>query len=143
MPPVGQIIDEPGVVLDQWIWLQELIDDVVRENKRDAFARSFFEWHLAVRQFRKVEEKRILSGAPTDLDLEHHARCLDGLLGIGRSLALQSKSFGDRTPVHLQIDRAQLDAYVEELELSLREWHHDFAESELEKVRKALFSGPT
>ncbi|SRR6266852_3407050 len=134
---------QQGITAEEWAWVEGLIRDVSREEQTDMLARKVFQWDLAVRQFRKVEHERIVLGSPTSTDFEGHARCLEGLLMIGRALVL---ACGQYTPEELGrfgIKHEEPEACVEALEQSFREWHHSFSEEHLEEVRKALFGAKT
>jgi len=139
MAPVQQQFDEAAITREEWAWVEDLIKEVSREEERDLFAQKLFQWDLAVKQFRKLEQKRVVLGAPTKLDLQFHALCLHGLLTIGRALVIASRQFGVDEMARLRIKHDQIDAYVEELEQDFREWHHGFSEAELARVREAVF----
>ena len=141
MASVQQRFDENTITREEWTWVEELIRDVAQEEERNTFVKNLFEWHLAVRQFRKIEQKRIILGAPTPVDMECHALCLHGLLTMGHGLVLQSQQFKDSALAQFNVRHEEIAAYVEELEQSLREWHHGFAEKDLESVRKSVFIG--
>jgi len=141
MAQVQQQFDEAAITREEWAWVEDLIKDVGREEEGDLFAQKLFQWDLAVKQFRKLEQKRIILGTPTEIDLQFHALCLHGLLTIGRALVITSKQFNAEELVKFQVRHDQIEAYVEELEQSFREWHHGFTEDELARVREALFGG--
>jgi len=54
-------------------------------------------------------------------------------------LIIDSRRFKPDDLVKFQIKHEEIEAYVEELEQSLREWHHGFTENELKQVREAVF----
>jgi hypothetical protein len=139
MAPLQQRFDEDGITREEWAWVEDLIKDVAREEESGLFAQKLFQWDLAVKQFRKIENKRIVLGTPKPIDLQFHALCLHGLLAIGRALVIDSRRFKPDDLVKFQIKHEEIEAYVEELEQSLREWHHGFTEGELAKVREAVF----
>jgi hypothetical protein len=134
--------DDNSITREEWSWVEDLIRDVAREEKSDVFAQRLFQWDLAVRQFRKIEQKRVVLGSPTEMDLHFHALCLHGLLTIGRALVIGSKDFTADELAKLQVRHDEIAAYVEELEQSLREWHHGFTDGELKRVREAVLGGP-
>ncbi len=139
MAPLQQRFDEDGITREEWAWVKDLIKDVAREEESDLFAQKLFQWDLAVKQFRKIENKRIILGIPKPIDLQFHALCLHGLLTFGRVLIIDSKRFKPDDLVKFQIKHEEIEAYVEELEQSLREWHHGFTDGELTKVQEAVF----
>ncbi|MBI3851319.1 MAG: hypothetical protein HY298_13745 [Verrucomicrobia bacterium] len=139
MAPLQQRFDEDSITREEWAWVEDLIKDVAREAESDLFAQKLFQWDLAVKQFRKIENKRIILGTPKPIDLQFHALCLHGLLAIGRALIIDSRRFKPDDLARFKIKHEEIEAYVEELEQSLREWHHGFTEDELIKVREAVF----
>ncbi len=140
MTTVEQRLDERAVTHEEWAWVESLISEVSRQEKNDVFAKRLFHWDLAARQFRKIEYRRIVLGKPAALDLEFHARCLQGLLTIGHALVVASRQLQAEELARVGVKREEIEAYVEELEQSFREWHHGFSDEQLEKVRKAVFS---
>jgi len=141
MAPLQQRFDDDSITREEWAWVEDLIKDVAREEESGLFAQKLFHWDLAVKQFRKIENKRIILGTPKPIDLQFHALCLHGLLTIGRALVIGSRRFEPDDLMKFQIKHEEIEAYVEELEQSLREWHHGFTEGELAKVREAVFGG--
>src|SRR5260370_7824267 len=91
MAPVQNALAPPGRTEEEWAWVEGLIREASREEQTDSLARRVFQWDLAVRQFRKVEQERMVLGSPTATDLEGHARCVEGLLMMGRALVLACK----------------------------------------------------
>jgi len=134
---------ELSISREEWSWVEDLIHEVNREVqqevRRATFARNLFQWDLAVRQFRKIEQRRLLLQKPTELDLQCHAICLHALLAIGHALVLASKGFQAEELDELGVKREEIAAYVAELEQSLREWHHGFSETEINQAREKLF----
>ena len=128
MAPLQQRFDEDSITREEWVWVEDLIKDVAREEESNLFAQKLFQWDLAVKQFRKIENKRIILGTPKPIDLQFHALCLHALLTIGRALVIESKRFQGEDLTKFQIKHEEVEAYVEELEQSLREWHHGFTE---------------
>jgi hypothetical protein len=126
----------------EWRWVQELIAEVHRPERRVAFAQTIGQWDLAIRQFRKVEQRQFLEGAPTEEDLRYHGMCLQALLAIGNNLVLQAQRFNADELAALNVRRSEIAACVEELEQSVREWHHDFAAEEIKAAQERIFGGP-
>ena len=124
---------------ETWQWMREMIEDVSSDQERDEFVRGLFQWSFAVAQFRKVEQKRLLLQEPTELDLRFHAMCLNALLARGHALVLASRLFTDEQLAAFNIQMSDITAYVEELEQSLREWHHGFSRAEVEKASETIF----
>lgn len=135
MAALQQRFDEDNITREEWAWVEDLIKDVAREEESDLFAQKLFQWDLAVKQFRKIENKRIILAPPKPIDLQFHALCLHGLLTIGHALIIGSKRFKPDELTKFQIKHDEIEAYVEEFEQSFREWHHGFTEHELKRVR--------
>ena len=130
---------QAGISAEEWAWVEGLIRDVSREEQANLVARKVFQWDLAVQQFRKVEHERIVLGSPTPTDFGGHARCLEGLLMIGRALVLACRQYPPQELARFGIRHEEVEACVGALEQSFREWHHGFTEERLEQVRKAVF----
>src|SRR2546422_11779055 len=99
----------------EWRWVQELIADVQRQEQREAFAQTLGQWDLAVRQFRKVEQRRFVEGSPTEEDLRYHAACLRALLAVGHNLVRHAQRLTDQELAALNVRREEVGACVEEI----------------------------
>src|ERR1043166_5779281 len=138
MNPLPDLAQE-ALAPDEWGWVHDLILDVERGEQGLAFIGKYGEWDLAVRQFRKVETRRITLGQPNERDWLWHAACLHGLLSKGKLLLLEATKLSERDLSLCNVTRKEIEAYVADLEQSLREAHHDFSESELAKAREKIF----
>ncbi len=125
----------------EWDWVQSLIHDIEKSEKREEFAKFLFQWDLAVKEFRKMEQKRLLLQEPTETDLRHHAICLHMLLAMGHFLVSLAEDFSESDLAKFDMRHAQIKAYVEELEENFREWHHGFTEAEMTQLQSAIFGG--
>lgn len=134
-----ELFPQENITPEEWAWVRDLIQDVQQEEQRDSFVKSLIEWDLAVRQFRKVEMRRIILGSPMESDILHHALCLHALLAIGNALLLEGRKFSDEQLSVFKVSVSQVAAYVAELEQSFREWHHGVSETELAKTRQSIF----
>ncbi|MCI0535423.1 MAG: hypothetical protein L0Z50_09345 [Verrucomicrobiales bacterium] len=130
---------DEAIAKEEWQWVRELIQDVDQDTRRDQFVRSFFHWDLAVHQFRKVEQKRVISQTPSETDLRNHALCLHALLTIGHALVFESKKFQAEQLGQFGVKHSDIDAYVDELEQSLREWHHGFSGDDIVEAQQKIF----
>lgn len=131
------------ITREEWTWVEELIRDVERDHLKEAFAKRLFQWDLAVQQFRKIEQRRLLLQPPTQDDLRYHAICLHALLAIGNALVIQARSFKPEDLATFDVRHAEVEAYVSELNHTLNEWHHGFSKAELEAARNHIFGGKT
>ena len=130
-----------GVTSQEWKWVQDLIRDVQNQEKCEAFVTCCGGWHLAVQQFRKVELHCVILQSPGEDDLLAHAACLHALLAVGNLLLIEARKLEKNVLSSLGFSVEQLAAYVEELESSLREWHHSLSEAELSAARVKIFGG--
>jgi hypothetical protein len=122
----------------EWKRVQEMIAEVGRQERREDFARWLFRWDFAVREFRKVEQRLIILGTPSEWDWHCHADCLHSLLGAGHAIILASKGFKAEELSQFGVTHSQIEAYVADLEQSFREWHHGFAEAEISELQQAI-----
>lgn len=141
--PTTNLEPNPGVESDissEWEWVQDLIRDVERQEERENFAKFLFQWDLAVREFRKMESRKVtLSENPSARDLRQHAICLHMLLGLGHIIVLESENFGEEELNQWNIRHDHIKAYVDELEQSFREWHHGYTLEEINSAQKKIF----
>ena len=133
------ISEADAITPREWQWVQELIADVQRQARREAFAQTLGQWDLAVRQFRKVEQRRFVEHTPTEEDLRYHALCLQALLAVGHTLVLDAQRFSEEELAALNVRPEQIVAYVEELNQSLREWHHGLSAEEIKAAQDRIF----
>lgn len=138
-----QISNAAPITPEEWSWVQALIHDVRHEERREAFARELFQWELAVGKFRQLEERWLLHGTPTEEGLHNHAACLHGLLAIGHRLVLAAVGFSADELSRIGVTSERVTATVEDLQISLREWHSSFSPEELVTAREAIFSART
>lgn len=130
---------EQQITENVWAAVRDLIDEVERDQSQEQLASSVAEWRLAVRQFRKVELKRLVLGEPTASDYSCHSICLHSLLAMGETLELWSRSFEPGSLALLRLSHDAIEAGVEDLKQSLREWQHGFTPQEVSSVREAVF----
>jgi len=124
---------------EYWNWVRNLIRDIELQEQCDAFLARFGQWDVGVREFRKIELVRMIRGEPTDVDFRFHAICLHMLLAIGHSLILQSEKFEKGDFAHSNFEHEHIQAYVQELEQSYREWHHGFTDAEIMAAQAKIF----
>lgn len=119
-------------------WVHAMIGDIEAQETREDFARRFFQWDFVVREFRKVEQRRITLGQ-TEADWRLHALCLHSLLAIGHDLVTHSRELSAAELKRFGAAHDDIAAYVAELEQSLRESHHGFAAAEVAQAQEAIF----
>ena len=131
LPDIGTASDWQGV--------QDLIQEIQRDEQCKVFAKTLFQWDLAIKIFRKTETRRITLGNPTEQDFKFHALCLGALISSGSALCIWAKTFTSEELGKFNVTYEQIDAYVEELKQSFREWHHGFSSSEVDTLRNKIF----
>jgi len=137
---VTQQTDFPNFISpNDWQSVQDLIEEVQREEQCAIFAKTLFQWDLAVKMFRKVEMKRFIIGTPNELDFKFHAICLGALVSLGSALSFSARGFAVEELQKFNVTRDQIEAYVEELKQSFREWHHGFTKPEIKSLKNLIF----
>jgi hypothetical protein len=134
---------EPQISFDQWDWIRGLIRDVERDESREEFPKRLFQWDLAVKQFRKAEQAKMVLSSPSERDIRCHSICTCTLIAIGQSLVLQAEQAPADELQSCKMNHEQLAAYVEDLEQSFREWHHGFTPEEVKATQEAIFGAQT
>ena len=134
-------LPEESITPQEWQGVKELIDELEQDAQCELFVKSLFQWDLAVKYFRKVELRRIILGEPKEEDLRFHAMCLNALMAVGNALLLKAKTLKDGYLASINITYSQIDAYVEELSQSYREWHHGFTKKEVGDLKARIFGG--
>lgn len=132
-------IPDAPISPQEWEWVKGLIQEVQRQEERESFAKQLFQWDLAVKEFRKLENKRFVLSEPNQIDLQFHAVCLHAMLAIGHSLIIQSNGFEKSELAQFGVTHEQIAAYVEELKQSYREWHHGFTDTEITEATNKIF----
>ena len=138
-----QISTTAPITSEEWAWVQALIHDVRHEERREAFARELFQWELAVGKFRQLEERWLLHSSPTEDGLHNHAACLHGLLAIGHRLVLAAAGFSTDELGRIGATLERVTATVEDLQISLREWHSSCSPAEISTAQEAIFGAQT
>ena len=110
------IVPREEITQQEWEWVHEMIGEIERQEKREDFARWLFQWDFAVKEFRKVEQRRIVLGTPNDYDRRLHCLCLHSLLAGGHALVLHSENFTPDELRQLGVAHEDIKAYVAELE---------------------------
>lgn len=127
------------ITAHEWAWVRALIQDVMREREREDFVTAYAEWNLAIRQFRKIEDERIIFSEPTPEDWQEYDACLDGLLQQGRKLVAQSRSLSDQELTAVNVRRENVEAGLWMIEREWRIRHEPVPEAELAEARRRVF----
>ena len=137
----ASIVPPEEITQQEWEWVHDMIEEIDRQERREDFARWLFQWDFAVREFRKVEQRRIILGTPNAYDRRFHSLCLHSLLAGGHALVLHSEDFTPEELKQFGVVHEDITAYVAELEQSFREWNHAFTEAEIGNAQQAIFGG--
>jgi hypothetical protein len=136
MPPVDKGIRYRSSPYD-WAHLRFLTRELGGiEKLTDAIA----QWDATVRRFRQIEEGRFYEEEPTDFDRENHRALLHLLIGLGRNWLLETQNFTDQQWSGYGITRADLEAYIADLEDTFFMFYApDFEPGRTAELRKAIF----
>src|SRR5437764_1160415 len=73
-----------------WEFVSSLLQDVQAESAREELASLFGQWKLSIRQFRKIEERRMVRATPDEIDLEFHKMLITDLMSFGTALQIEA-----------------------------------------------------
>jgi hypothetical protein len=132
-----------GITPEEWKYTRDMIAECAAEQasdeRREDFARRFFQWDLAVRYFRKMEMKRMIHGEPSEMDYRCQALLLHTLAAGGHAFVMLSKTFSPEELSVMGLKHEDIVAYVEELEQSNREAQCVLSPAELEIIQRQVF----
>jgi hypothetical protein len=137
-----QMAVEPNfekITPQDWASVRDLIKEVQRSELCDVFAKTLFWWDLTVKTFRKVEFSMILLGEPTPEDFQNYFASLAALIAIGHSLIGRSREFSPDELAKFEVTHEQIEAYVEDLQITYREHNHGFTSQELGAASVKIF----
>lgn len=134
--PSGELCAQDDAV---WSFVRQLISDVEREQQQEAFTQRLVAWHLGVRAFRRAEDEQMHLQVPSAVARRFHKVCLSSLLSMGHALVLASKAFTPEELSRFNVTHEAIEAYVDDLEESQREWSHDLAPERVAEVQRAIF----
>lgn len=126
-----------------WTWVNSLIEDVRREEESDAFAQNLGRWDLAVRTFRRAEDEIMYLDDPSEPDRRFCLFLLHTLAAMGNRLLIHSQQFTAQELDRFGVKHGQIEAYVAEVEESLREWSNDADPQKVSDLEAAIFGAKT
>jgi hypothetical protein len=136
-----ETLDRPIPEAEDWGAVRFLTRELERTEQVVA---SIAQWDLAVRLFRAVERQRFFENEPTDFDRANHKALLHVLIGLGQQHELRIKQFSDEELARFGINRANLAAYIRDLEDTFFLWHvPDFEPARTAKLEQAIFGADT
>jgi hypothetical protein len=108
----------------------------------EKLGKAIAQWDAAVRLFRKVEQSRFYENEPTDIDRENHRAVLHLLIGLGRNWLLESQAFSDQHLAASGFTRADLEAYIADLEDTFFMFYvPDFEPDKTAELQRQIFGG--
>jgi hypothetical protein len=124
----------------EWEAVQALIAEVDEKEKRHEMGQAYNRWEQAVRAFLQLEHERLVCpDEPSLTDLQCHEICLHSLLASGNVFNIWAKQLRPDQLDVLCVPREAIEASVELLRISLRSWHHGFAQEDLSGVQGKIF----
>jgi hypothetical protein len=136
-----ETLDSPTPDAKDW----DAVRFLTRELERtEQVAASIHQWDLTVRLFRAVERQQFFEKEPTEIDRLNHQALLHVLIGLGQQLELRIKEFSDQELARFGITRADVLAYIRDLEDTFFLWHvPDFEPARTAKLEQAIFGADT
>ena len=137
-----ETLDSPNPDAEDWNAIQLLTRELERSEQQ--LAASIAQWDLTVRLFRAVERQRFFENEPTENDRANHRALLHLLIGLGQQLELRAKGFSDEELTRFGITRADLVAYIRDLEDTFFMWHVPaFEPDRTAKLEHVIFGADT
>jgi hypothetical protein len=136
-----ETLDLPSPEAKDWGAVRFLTRQV---EQTDRLAAAIHQWDLTVRLFRAVERQQFYEKEPTENDRQNHRALLHLLIGLGRVLELQAAALSDSQLATVGVTRADLRAYIEDLEDSFFLWYvPDFEPDKTAELQRAIFGADT
>jgi hypothetical protein len=108
----------------------------------EKLATAIAQWDKTVRFFRQVEQSRFYEDEPTDFDRENHRTVLHLLIGLGQNWLLETKDFNEQQWAGYGFTRADLAAYVADLEDTFFMFYTPDSEpGKLAGLQRTIFGG--
>ena len=135
MPPT--IEDLHALRLRDWTHLNFLVAHLHRTKN---LPHDVAQWDLTIQLFRDVEQKHFYEQEPTELDRLNHLAILHILIGLGQQLEIRARGFTSEELDRMEVARADLAAYIRNLEDTLFMWHWPDPEpARTRELQKAIF----
>jgi hypothetical protein len=106
-----------------WEFVSSLLQDVQAESAREELASLFGQWKLSIRQFRKIEERRMVRATPDEIDLKFHKMLITDLMSFGTALQIEVAQHESQDLAKHGFNKDLLDALLKDLHNSFDEWH--------------------
>lgn len=124
-----------------WSAVKLLVDELEQElaERRSNLLFRISVWYMAVRVFRRVEERKLLLRAPSERDLAYHRAVLGFLRGCGELLLLELQRQTESDPRHIGVEFRDFEASVADLRYAERERYGDMKEERRAQILDDVF----
>jgi hypothetical protein len=125
-----------------WVAVKALLDEVDEGivARRSHVLFRVNAWLLAVRVFRRVEERRIVLGEPAPRDFEYHRAFASLLIGHGEILLLELKRHEEIEPEHIGVRFEDIAAHVQDLRYDQRSRYGGMTIERRDEILQEVFS---
>jgi hypothetical protein len=132
-----ELVQMPG-----WKAVGMLLDQNNRDvtEKRYGLVSEVVSWFKVLDLFRQIENERMIEQEPTTDDLKYHKARLAMLIAEGERLGAVIREVGLRSENSNSIKLADLEAAIEELRITHREWHEPLSEVRKAELWQGIFN---
>lgn len=129
--------------IPDWAAIKILLEEVEQEiaARRSHLLFCLNAWLLALRIFRRVEEKKFVLSDPVPRDHEYHKAFTAMLLGQGEALLLELRRHHEIDSEHIGVPFEDIAAQVEELRYDDRSRYGGMTEERREEILREVFGG--
>ncbi len=126
-----------------WVAVKILIDEVDEEisARRSHLLFRLNAWLLAIRIFKRIEERKLILCDPAPRDIEYHRAFTSLLLGHGEVLLLELKRHQEIDPENIGVRFEDISAYVDDLRYDQRSRYGDMTEARRDDILREVFGG--
>jgi hypothetical protein len=141
MKKFSQEVMDFGFSSVDWEFVDQLLDDVKREEQKSDFIAAFYAWFNAIKIFRYAERKLLDERDPNPADLRIHASMLHLLIAVGINLEERFQDLEPEIRKVLKFSAADITAIVYDLQISLDERHSDVLPERIQDIQNTLLGG--
>jgi hypothetical protein len=129
--------------MPDWAAVKILIEEVEEEiaTRRSHLLFRVNAWLLALRIFRRIEEKKLILSDPVPRDQEYHKAFTAMLLGQGELLLLELKRHQEIDSVNIGVPFEDIAAQVEELRYDDRSRYGGMTPERRNQILREVFGG--
>ena len=124
-----------------WVAVKILIEEVDEEiaARRSHLLFRVNAWILALRIFRKIEERKLILSDPVPRDSEYHRAFLSLLFGQGQMLLVELKRHEEIDSQHIGVPFEDIAAEVEELRYDYESRYGDMTAARRKEILREVF----